>query len=188
MICKKFFYRIITAVICIALIIFTALSFSSCGYKEISKKLVADAVIISDDKFQLIVDSREEPKVYTANYKAFDNSIKEIKQKYDYEPFLSHSKEILITTNITVRELNNLIKELKNYHQIPPDIKIALTDSNLIKSLENGDFTTEEIHTIIKNKSVCDDRLCHYDGRISGSEFAVLYEKDGEINIKSITI
>jgi len=47
-------------------------------------------------------------------------------------PFLSHSKVVVISAEITVNELAHYIEELKKYYQVPPDIKVALALSSLI--------------------------------------------------------
>ena len=60
------------------------LSFTGCQSYEISRKLVSDVIVLTKDEIILLNDSfSKEPKVYSVSYESFENSMKEIKNKYD---------------------------------------------------------------------------------------------------------
>lgn len=171
------------------LVVFVMLSTAGCQSYEISKKLVSDVIVMTKEDIFLISDSfAKEPKVYSVSHKNFDNSMEELKLKYDQNPFLSHSKEIVISAEITVKELSSYIGELKSYYQIPPDIRISLAESPVIDLIKKGEVTSDSLNVIIKNSNLCDERICNYNESLIGKEFPLLYEDDGEIFIKRITI
>lgn len=165
------------------------LSFTGCQSYEISRKLVSDVIVLTKDEIILLNDSfSKEPKVYSVPYESFENSMKEIKNKYDLTPFLSHTKDVIISAEITVKELASYIDELKSYYQIPPDIRISLAESPAIDMIKKSEITSDSLNVIIKNNNLCDERICAYSEALFGKEFSLLYEDDGEINIKRITI
>ncbi|MGN1132050.1 MAG: hypothetical protein ACI4RL_04035 [Ruminococcus sp.] len=170
-------------------VIFVMLSATGCQSYEISRKLVSDVIVITKDDIILLTDSyTKEPKVYSVPHESFENSMKEIKIKYDQTPFLSHSKDIIISAEITVKELASYIGELKSYYQIPPDIRISLAESPAIDMIKKGEINSDSLNVIIKNSNLCDERICAYSDALFGKEFSLLYEDDGEMNIKRITI
>lgn len=170
------------------IIVSLVLGLSACEFNEISKKLVADAVIVTDNKLSIIVDSKDEMKIYEADFDTIEDSLQKIKEKYDYEPFLSHSKAIIVSTEVTIKELSDIIQKFKFYYQISPDTKVILAEDNALKALKKGDFKTKEIDTIIKNKRLCDDRICSYDSLLTGKDFEVIFDKEGEIEVRKITL
>ncbi|MCH5201719.1 MAG: hypothetical protein J1F17_00800 [Oscillospiraceae bacterium] len=172
----------------VLIIICLILGLSACGFNEISKKLVADAVIVTDSKMSILVDSKDEMKIYDTDFDTVESSVEKIKEKYDYELFLSHSKAIIVSTEVTIKELSDIIQKFKFYYQISPDTKVILAEDNALKALKKGDFTTKEINTIIKNKKMCDDRICNYDTVLTGKDFEVIFDKEGEIEVRKITL
>lgn len=175
--------------LCLVLAILTLIfTFTGCEYNEINKKLISDEIIISDNEFMVVSQSNKEEKLYDTKYKTLDNSLKVLKKKYDLAPFLSHSKVIIISAEITVNKLEKYIDEIKSCYQIPPDIKLTLAESSVITMIKENKITTDEISIIVKNSSRCDNRICCYENDLIGKQFTVLYENDGKLNIKQITI
>lgn len=170
------------------LLIVSTIVLTGCNENEIHQKLIADSVVLSDNKLNLVVDSSDTTKVFSTDYTSMEDSCKEIKDKYDYEPFLSHSKEIIISTDIQVNDLKKYIYELKAYHQISPDIKLYLADEEVIDSVLKGDVTTSALDKALENQHCCDERLCHYDDFYSDNEYAVLYEIDGRLEVQRMSI
>ena len=172
----------------LAIILLVTLSLSGCSGYEISTKLVSDAIVLTPEKLILVTDTVKEPKLYEVDYVKFDTSLKEIKKKYDLRPFLSHSKEIIISAEVTVKELYSLIEQLKDNNEIPPDTRATLSEEEPLNMLKKGEVTTEEIYITIKNSNICDERICSYNSYLKGDKFTMLYESDGEIKVKQITI
>ncbi|MBQ9673841.1 MAG: hypothetical protein IJV39_04355 [Ruminococcus sp.] len=165
-----------------------AFSLTACGYNEISKKLVADAVVIADDKLSFVVDSTGDVKVFDVDYTNFKDSCESVKKKYDYEPFLSHTKEIIVSTDIKFSQLKKYISELKGYYQISPDMRIFLADDDVITAIMRGKINTDEVEKTLKNCDECDERLCHYDNLYKDNEFAVLHMGDNCIVVEYMNI
>ncbi len=176
------------AVLFLITVIVILFTLTGCSGYEISTKLVSDAIVITPEKLRLVTDAGDKPKTYEVDYVKLNTSLKDIKNKYDLNPFLSHSKEIIISADVTVKQLASLIQDLKENNQIPPDAKVSLAEKEALDMLENGDVTTEEIHTIIKNSGICDERICSYNSYLTGDKFTMLYENGGELKIKQITI
>jgi hypothetical protein len=170
---------------CVALLVALIFPFlfTGCGENEIHQKLVADGVLIANDKLMFIVDSKGESKIYSVDYTTFQNSCEEIKKEYDYEPFLSHTNEIYISTDISVKKLKQYIRELKDYYQISPDMKIYLAEDSLVNAFTEGTLTSAEVTKSVENQQCCDERLCHYDNMYKDNEFAVLAEKEGVVTV-----
>ena len=176
-------------IICLFVTALVMMSFTGCQSYEISRKLVSDVIVITEDEIILLNDSfSKEPKVYSVPNKSFENSIKEIKTKYDLTPFLSHTKDVIISAEITVKDLATYINELKSYYQIPPDIRISLSESPVIDMIKKGEINSDSLNVIIKNNNLCDERICVYNEALFGKKFSLIYEDDGEILIKRITI
>ena len=60
-----------------------------------------------------------------------------MKFKYDLHV---HTKEVIISAEITVKDLATYINELKSYYQIPPDIRISLSESPVIDMIKKERF------------------------------------------------
>jgi hypothetical protein len=166
----------------IVMIIF--LSFSGCK-DEIHQKLVADAIILENNKLNLLKDSNEnESKIYSVNYTTFNNSCEEIELKYNYKPFLSHTNEVYISTEVSVEQLKEFIKELKANYQISPNVRLYLAEENVISLFKESKITTDEVKRSIQNQHYCDERICNYDNLRINNEFAVLQEYDGNISVR----
>lgn len=170
------------------LLIVVVFSLTSCESNEINLKIITDAIVMTNESLYLVKDSTEKPEIYKTNYKTFKSSIRNIKKKYDQTPFLSHSKIIVISAEITVNELASYIKELKNYYQIPPDIKVTLAENEAIELVEKGELTIKEMNIYIKNCCNIDSRICTFENNLLGQKFPLIYESDGNICIKTITI
>ena len=91
-------------------------SFTGCESNEINLKIITDGIVIKDDSLMLITDTGKKPTIYKSPYRNFNGAVKEIKKKYDLTPFLSHSKVVVISAEITVNELAHYIEELKFPH------------------------------------------------------------------------
>lgn len=170
------------------LLLIVILTFSGCSGYEISTKLVSDAIVLTPDKLCLITDTAQKPQIYQVDYDKLNTSLKEIKKKYDLNPFLSHSKEIIISAEVTVKELSELISQLKDNNEIPPDTKITLSETKPLEMIRKGEVSSQEIYTLIKNSNICDERICSYNSYLTGDKFTMLYENDGEVKVKQITI
>ena len=153
-------------------------SFTGCESNEINLKIITDGIVIKDDSLMLITDTGKKPTIYKSPYRNFNGAVKEIKKKYDLTPFLSHSKVVVISAEITVNELAHYIEELKKYYQVPPDIE----------KIEQGKLRMKEVNIYIKNSFKDDSRICTYENNLLGQKFPLLYESDGNVNIKRITI
>ena len=79
-------------------------------------------------------------------------------------------------------------EELKKYYQMPPDIKVALAENDTIEKIEQGKLRIKEVNIYIKNSFKNDSRICTYENNLLGQKFPLLYESDGNVNIKRITI
>ena len=79
-------------------------SFTGCESNEINLKIITDGIVIKDDSLMLITDTGKKPTIYKSPYRNFNGAVKEIKKKYDLTPFLSHSKVVVISAEITVNE------------------------------------------------------------------------------------
>ena len=154
----------------------------------INLKIITDGIVIKDDSLMLITDTGKKPTIYKSPYRNFNGAVKEIKKKYDLTPFLSHSKVVVISAEITVNELAHYIEELKKYYQVPPDIKVALAENETIEKIEQGKLRIKEVNIYIKNSFKDDSRICTYENNLLGQKFPLLYESDGNVNIKRITI
>lgn len=163
-------------------------SFTGCESNEINLKIITDGIVIKDDSLMLITDTGKKPTIYNSPYRNFNGAVKEIKKKYDLTPFLSHSKVVVISAEITVNELAHYIEELKKYYQVPPDIKVALAENETIEKIEQGKLRIKEVNIYIKNSFKDDSRICTYENNLLGQKFPLLYESDGNVNIKRITI
>lgn len=163
-------------------------SFTGCESNEINLKIITDGIVIKSDSLLLITDSGKKPTVYKCPYRNFSSSLKEIKKKYDLTPFLSHTKVVVISAEITVNELSHYIDELKKYYQVPPDIKVTLAENETIEKIEEGKLRIKEVNIYIKNIFKEDSRICTYENNLLGQKFPLLYESDGNTNIKRITI
>lgn len=178
----------LSRVIVLLMIPAVSLIFSACGYNEISKKLVADAIVIAEDELCFVIDSTEEVRVFNVDYTDFESACESVKKKYDYEPFLSHTREIIISTDIKFSDLKKYIKELKQHNQISPDMKVFLADEDVISGIMKGRIKTEIIEKTLRNCDECDERLCRYDNLYHDNEFAVLHMGDNCVTVEYVTV